>query len=39
VANGDLDGDGELSVFSVAGEATAGGDAVTEPLTMHREVE
>jgi hypothetical protein len=39
VANGDLDGDGELSVFSIAGEATAGGDAVTEPLTMHREIE
>lgn len=39
MANGDLDGDGELSLFSVAGEATAGGDANTEPLTLHREVE
>jgi hypothetical protein len=38
-ANGDLDGDGELSAFSVAGEASAGGDAITEPLVMHREVE
>jgi hypothetical protein len=39
MAHGDLDGDGELSLFSVAGEATSGGDATTEPLTMHREVE
>lgn len=39
MANGDLDGDGELSTFSVAGEVTSGGDAITEPLAMHREVE
>jgi hypothetical protein len=39
IANGDLDGDGELSVFSIAGEALAGGDATIEPLAMHREVE
>jgi hypothetical protein len=38
-AHGDLDGDGQLSDFSVQGEATEGKAPVTFPLEMHREIE
>lgn len=39
VAQGDLDGDGQLSEFSIRGEVTDGQDPVTYPLEMRREVE
>jgi hypothetical protein len=39
VARGDLDGDGQLSEFSVRGEAVDGQAPVTLPLEMRREVE
>jgi hypothetical protein len=39
VARGDLDGDGQLSEFSVQGEASEGRAPVSYPLEMHREVE
>ena len=38
-AQGDLDGDGQLSEFSIRGEVTDGHDPVTYPLQMRREVE
>lgn len=38
-AQGDLDGDGELSEFSVRGEARRGSAPITFPLEMHREIE
>ena len=38
-AHGDLDGDGQLSDFSVQGEASEGRAPVTYPLEMHREIE
>ncbi|MEO8180855.1 MAG: hypothetical protein ABI895_18640 [Deltaproteobacteria bacterium] len=38
-AHGDLDGDGQLSDFSVQGEANEGRAPVTYPLEMHREIE
>lgn len=38
-AEGDLDGDGELSTFSVRGQAIDGQPPVTFPLEMRREVE
>lgn len=38
-AHGDLDGDGQLSDFSVQGEVTEGKGPVTYPLEMHREIE
>jgi hypothetical protein len=36
---GDLDGDGQLSEFSIRGEVTEGREPVTFPMEMHREVE
>lgn len=39
IAQGDLDGDGDLSTFSQSGEASSGGEAVIEPVYMYREVE
>ncbi len=39
VARGDLDGDGQLSEFSIRGEAADGQDPVTYPMEMRREVE
>jgi len=39
VARGDLDGDGNLSEFSVKGEVGDGQAAVTFPLEMQREIE
>lgn len=38
-ARGDLDGDGQLSLFSVRGQASVGEAPVTFPLEMRREVE
>ena len=38
-AHGDLDGDGQLSDFSIQGEVSAGKAATTFPLEMHREIE
>jgi hypothetical protein len=38
-AHGDLDGDGQLSDFSVQGEASDGKAPITFPLEMHREIE
>jgi hypothetical protein len=38
-ARGDLDGDGQLSEFSVRGETGEGKAPVTFPLEMHREIE
>jgi hypothetical protein len=38
-AEGDLDGDGQLSSFSIRGEAVDGQPPVTFPMEMHREVE
>ena len=38
-ARGDLDGDGQLSEFSVQGEVSEGRSPVTYPLEMHREIE
>lgn len=38
-AHGDLDGDGQLSDFSVQGEASEGRAPITFPLEMHREIE
>jgi hypothetical protein len=38
-ARGDLDGDGNLSTFSIAGESPKGGAPSSGPLAMHREVE
>jgi hypothetical protein len=38
-AHGDLDGDGQLSEFSVQGEASEGRAPITYPLEMHREIE
>ena len=38
-AHGDLDGDGSLSTFSIAGKLQRGGEPVTLPLEIHREVE
>lgn len=38
-ARGDLDGDGQLSEFSVRGESGEGKAPVTFPLEMHREME
>jgi hypothetical protein len=39
IARGDLDGDGQTSEFAVRGEVTSGGEALTLPLEMHREIE
>jgi hypothetical protein len=39
VAEGDLDGDGQLSQFSIRGEAADGQEPVTYPMEMRREVE
>lgn len=39
VAQGDLDGDGQLSEFSISGEAVDGREPRTFPLEMRREVE
>lgn len=39
VARGDLDGDRELSEFSIEGEVGPGEDPVTMPLEMRREIE
>ena len=39
IARGDLDGDGNLSTFVIAGETPKGGAPSTGPLAMHREVE
>jgi hypothetical protein len=39
VARGDLDGDGQLSEFSVQGEAIEGRAPKSFPLEMHREIE
>lgn len=39
VAQGDLDGDGQLSEFSIRGEVVDGRAPVTFPMEMHREVE
>ncbi|MBN2193954.1 MAG: hypothetical protein JW751_14150 [Polyangiaceae bacterium] len=38
-AHGDLDGDGNLSTFSIVGASPEGGAPIVEPLGMHREVE
>lgn len=38
-ARGDLDGDGQLSEFSVRGEVREGGAPLTYPLEIHREIE
>ena len=38
-AHGDLDGDGQLSDFSIQGEVSPGKTPVTFPLEMHREIE
>jgi hypothetical protein len=38
-AHGDLDGDGQLSDFSIQGEARASKAPLTSPLEMHREIE
>jgi type II secretory pathway pseudopilin PulG len=38
-AHGDLDGDGQLSDFSVQGETVEGRAPFTYPLEMHREIE
>lgn len=38
-ARGDLDGDGQLSEFSVQGEVREGRAPLTYPLEIHREVE
>jgi len=39
VAQGDLDGDGQLSEFSIRGEAVDGREPLTLPIEMRREVE
>jgi hypothetical protein len=39
VAQGDLDGDGQLSEFSIRGEAVDGREPRTFPMEMRREVE
>jgi hypothetical protein len=39
VAQGDLDGDGQLSEFSIRGEARDGKEPVSYPMEMRREVE
>ncbi|HTV19387.1 MAG TPA: hypothetical protein VMG12_11965 [Polyangiaceae bacterium] len=39
VAQGDLDGDGQLSEFSIRGEAVDGRAPLTLPMEMRREVE
>jgi hypothetical protein len=39
VARGDLDGDGQLSEFSIRGEVVDGQPPVTFPMEMRREVE
>jgi hypothetical protein len=39
IARGDLDGDGQTSEFTVRGEAAPGGEPLTFPLEMHREIE
>jgi hypothetical protein len=38
-AEGDLDGDGSLSTFSIVGASAEGRAPFVEPLEMHREVE
>lgn len=38
-AQGDLDGDGQLSEFSIRGEAVEGREPVTLPMEMRREIE
>jgi hypothetical protein len=38
-ANGDLDGDGNLSTFVMSGEIARGGAPHTDPIAMQREVE
>jgi hypothetical protein len=38
-AHGDLDGDGQLSDFSIQGEASEGRAPITFPLQMAREIE
>jgi hypothetical protein len=38
-AHGDLDGDGQLSDFSIQGEVREGKAPLTFPLKMHREIE
>jgi hypothetical protein len=39
VARGDLDGDGQLSEFSVRGEASDGAEPLTFPMDIYREIE
>jgi hypothetical protein len=39
VARGDLDGDGQLSEFSVRGEASDGAEPLTLPMDIYREIE
>ncbi len=39
VARGDLDGDGQLSEFSIKGEVVEGRPPETLPMEMHREIE
>ena len=39
VAHGDLDGDGQLSEFSLRGEVAEGREPVTFPMEMYREIE
>lgn len=38
-ARGDLDGDGVMSSFSIAGSVTRGAEPTIEPLEIYREVE
>jgi len=38
-SHGDLDGDGQLSDFSIQGEVRSGKAPLTFPLEMHREIE
>ncbi len=39
VAHGDLDGDGVLSTFEIAGQSKDGEEPTTAPMEMYREVE
>jgi len=38
-ARGDLDGDGNLSTFTISGDSPRGGAPSMHPVAMHREVE
>jgi hypothetical protein len=38
-AHGDLDGDGQLSTFSISGSSKDGGEPVVNPLEVDREVD